>query len=687
MPRNETRIGIDIGGTFTDFAIWQGDAAGYVSIATHKVPSTPPEFAQAVINGLEDIIARHGIAPDDPVTIVHGTTVSTNAVIERRGPSMAFLTTRGFRDLLGLGRLRLDRPVDIFNQRPLPLVPRRHVFEIDERILADGSIDRALQADEVARAVKTAVAQGVEAIGICFLHAFRNPAHEQAALAAARAAAPDVEIIASHEVWPQEGEYERAIVTLLNAFVRRVMDGYIGEIETYLEKRLGNARLFITKSNGGVMAAGDARRFPVHTLLSGPAAGVSAARYLGSALDSGDVLTMDMGGTSTDMSLIRDGQAMTSTESRVGDFPLMMPVTAIEALGAGGGSLVRMDGPVLKVGPGSAGATPGPACYGLGGTEPTLSDAYLLSGYLNPDSLLGGRMPMRADLAEQAFGPIAATLGMSVADTAEACIKVATSNMLASVLPFLARLGVNPTDLSLMIFGGAGGIHGPLLAEEVGIRRIIVPRTPSVFCALGCLVSELRHDLVQSVHGATPDESGVRTIFAALKGEADRWLETQTHGHATESVAYMPQADMRYLGQSFQVTAPLPQNALDQPDMATIAEAFHAEHQRLFGHSDPTAPVEFTDLRLTLVATMARPEATATLAAGTAPPAPKRTRAVRFRTGPVAETPVFAREDLAAGDRLQGPAIIEQADATIVVPPGYDAEVGRFGDLMLTMER
>jgi N-methylhydantoinase A len=380
------RIGIDIGGTFTDFAIWDGDLAGYTAVQPMKVPSSPPDFAEAVKRGLETLLDRGVIRPDRQTLIVHGTTVSTNTIIERSGPKVALLVTAGFPDILNIARLRVERPVDLFHRRPPALTPRHLVFEVAERMRADGSVEHRLDPADAVAAANRALAAGATAIALCFLHAYRNPAHEVAAADAIRAVLGNVDLVLSHEVWPQQSEYERASAALLNAYARRAMSGYLAELETWLTERLPLARLLVTKSNGGVMSAAEASRMPIHTLLSGPAAGVTAAAALGATLEEPNLLTMDMGGTSTDISMIRDGHVMTSHDGRVGDFPIMMPVTAIEAIGAGGGSIAWLDGGVLKVGPRSAGAIPGPASYGRGGTQATVSDAYLLCGYLSEDA-------------------------------------------------------------------------------------------------------------------------------------------------------------------------------------------------------------------------------------------------------------------------------------------------------------
>ena len=668
------RVGVDIGGTFTDFAIWDGDPAGYPAVGQMKVPSSPPDFAEAVKRGLEALLAEGKIRDDEPMLLVHGTTVSTNAVIERSGPPLALLVTAGFPDILAMARLRIERPVDMFARRAPPLIPRHRVYEVDERLRASGEVDRALDDAAVVEIARRALDDGASALAICFLHSYRNPLHERRAADAIRAALGDVDIVLSHEVWAQPSEYERASATLLNAYARRSMSGYIAELEAYLRARLPLARLLVTKSNGGVMSAAEATRMPIHTLLSGPAAGVTAAAALGGMLGEPSLLTMDMGGTSTDISMIDAGRIMTSLDGRVGDFPIMMPVTAIEAIGAGGGSIAWLDDVVLKVGPRSAGARPGPACYGRGGTQPTVSDAYLLCGYLAEEAPLAGGLRLRRDLAAAAMQPIAEALHRDALLAAEAVVSVATANMLASALPFIARLGVSPAELTLMIFGGAGAIHGPLLADEIGIGRVVVPRLSSVFCGFGGLVSDLLYDVVRNVHGQNPDDAAVAAIFAGLREDGLRWLAAQA---ASATPAPELFADVRYAGQSFDVSTALP----DEPTMRDVAESFHAEHRRRFGHANPGAEIEVIALRIRMRGILGAPGAVARPAIPAAVPA-FRERQLRF-AGAWHTARVFAWDDLAPGWTGQGPAVVEQATATVIVPPSFTVTMGRFGDLVL----
>jgi N-methylhydantoinase A len=460
--------------------------------------------------------------------------------------------------------------------------------------------------------------------------------------------------------------------------VKRLMSAYLGRIDSFLKQRLPNARLFVMKSNGGMMSAAEARELPVHTLLSGPAAGVTGARALGEFLKLDRVLTFDMGGTSTDVSLIEGGRPMITAQAEVGEFPLLMPATAVEAMGAGGGSVVWLDGGVMKVGPRSAGSRPGPACYGNGGTEPTLTDAYLICNLLSPKGLLGGKLALDRRLAEQAFAPIASALGIDATSASESAIAVATSNMLAKILPYLARVGAEPSDCTLMIFGGAGGLHGPMLADELGLRRIVAPRAPSVFCAFGCLVSDLIHDAVKSVHGVALGDEALARMLAELAAEGDAWLARQSDPKQSSGTDRVFSADMRYAAQSFSIAVEL------SPGGGGLAEAqarFHAEHERLFGHANRTSPVAIDNLRLRSVGRQAKPPLRP-LGKGASPP-PIEHRELRLNGGWTPKAPVFAQDALSAGFTVVGPAIIEQDLATMLVPPGFTARVGDYGDIEL----
>jgi N-methylhydantoinase A len=674
------RIGVDIGGTFTDFCGWREGSQDIVSL---KVPSTPPSFEEGFKNGFEALLERLPPSDNESAVVMHGTTVSTNAVIERKGPKIAFFVTKGYRDLLELQRMGLNNPLNIFEQRTKPLIGRSMVFEVEERLVRGGAVRTPVDQSALEALALKAVDAGAMGFAVAFLHSYANAEHEKAMAEAIRTVAgPEAEISLSSEIWPRIGEYERAIVSVLNSFVRKRMDEYIGKVETYVAGRLPGSQLFVTRSNGGAMAAEEARKFPVHTLLSGPASGVTAVQYLGRAMGESNILTLDMGGTSTDISIVRKGEVLTSNDAEVGEFPVVMPVTGIEAVGAGGGSIAAMDNGVLRVGPESAGSYPGPACFGRGGTAPTLTDAYLLAGYM-PEDLRGVGMRLDREAASRAMSPIADALGQDALGAAEMCIAVASSNMVAGVMPYLARHGVDPEDLALLVYGGAGAIHGPLLAAEIGVNRIIVPTTPSVFCALGGLVSELSNDLLETIHGADVDAELIAQKFAQLREQSAAWLSRQAPANQLVSTIFECWAEMRYAGQSFQVDVRLPDEAIDRRDLATMYEAFHAEHERIYSHCDRSSPVEFVDLRMRVrgAMTIPEPDSGETVREGRSLTGQ---RSMRFGGKLFPDVSIYDRVFLAEGKAIQGPAVIEQPDATIVVPPDYVARVGAYGSILMT---
>lgn len=675
------RIGVDIGGTFTDFCGWR--EGGGTEVVSLKVPSTPPAFEEGFRQGFELLLERLEPKKGEPAVVMHGTTVSTNAVIERKGPKIAFFVTKGHGDMLELQRMGVRNPLNVFETRTKPLVERGMVFEVDERLLRGGSVRTPIDDGAVELLVRRAEEAGAAGYAVALLHSYANPEHEKAiARAIRRVVGDNAEISLSSEIWPRVGEYERAIVSVLNAFVQRRMSEYIGKVEKYVAERLPGSQLFVTRSNGGAMAAAEARRYPVHTLLSGPASGVTAVQYLACALGEKNILTMDMGGTSTDISLLRDGQALTSNDAEVGDFPVVMPVTGIEAIGAGGGSIVSIDGGVLRVGPQSAGSYPGPAAFGRGGDRPTLTDAYLLAGYL-PESLLGGKMKLDRNAAERSILPVAQELGADALAAADMCVAVASSNMVAGVLPYLARHGVDPQDLTLLVYGGGGGIHGPLLAVEIGVNRVLVPTSPSTFCALGGLVSELSHDVMETVHGQQVDGSLIAEKFGILRQHGAEWLSRQAPQERLVSKFFECWAEMRYVGQSFQVDVRLPDAAVEAADVEAMQAVFHAEHERIYSHSDPGAAVEFVDLRLRVRGAMSTPQP-ATPANKSDGDALKGIRSMRFQGKVFPKAYVYDRSRLAPNEAVQGPAVIEQADATVVVPPEFVARIGAFGTILMT---
>jgi len=682
------RLGVDVGGTFTDLTIMD-EASGRLKV--FKVPSTPARPQRAVIDGVTGVMNEFGIAADEIAYFVHGTTIAVNTVIERSGARTGLLVTEGFRDLMTLGRSRLADIYSFLVDRPEPLVPRRLVRTIDERILANGQIYHKLDEAQVERAAGELAAAGVEALAVCFLHAYRNPAHEQRAREIARTVAPGLYVTISSEVWPQMREYERALVTLINAHVGPRMDAYFETLLAETGKVGVSANVFSTKSNGGVMTARSARRVPVQTLVSGPASGVIGAQYIGRLAGMDRLIGFDMGGTSTDVAVI-DREILYSTENTVGDFQVVMPAVDVSSIGAGGGSIAWVDpSGVLKVGPKSAGASPGPACYGLGGEQPTITDAYVVLGIIDPDRFLGGRMRLSAGRAEQAVDGIAKVLELGRAEAAEAILQVATSNMYSTLVPLMAQKGVDISEFALLTYGGAGPTHGFLLAREVGILRIIVPPHPGALCALGCLVADVKSDFIRTVN-VEIDEAHAGEIFgrlheayADIEREARAWL-SEERVEVKESRVVLS-ADMRYAGQAFEIDVLLPGR---DPSPKVFGEAmlaaFRDRYRALYGVGDLAASEEVVNIRASVVGVTGKPAVSKVADAEVRGDAvPRGTRDVHI-DGKVWKTAVYVRDDLRWGQRCQGPAVIYQYDSTVFIPPGISVRVDAYGNLLGELE-
>jgi len=674
-------LGIDIGGTFTDFTLYDTETHHVTGL---KVASTPPDFARAVEDGLDRFAGEHGIDPGAIDVVVHGTTITVNTLIQRTGARLGLLVTEGFRDILEIQRLRLPNPLDFYGGRPEPLIPRARVAEIAERLRADGRVDTALDEAAVAASAHRLAAQGVEGLVISFIHAYREASHERRARALAETAAPGVPVTASHEVWPEAREYERTALAVMNAYVQPKVRRYLEGFEAALTTRGVPAVPYVTKSNGGIMPVAAARSQTVSTLLSGPASGVIGAAYVATAAGLGNLITLDVGGTSADIAVVENGRPRYSTAEHIGGIPVMMPVVGVTAIGAGGGSVAWVDEVgVPKVGPQSTGADPGPACYGRGGKDATLSDAFLVCGFLDPDRFLGGRMRLDRTLAEEAVQRFADRLGMSLHEAAESAVRVAVSNMYAASTKILSRAGVDRRDFALVAFGGAGPLVGSLLAHDVGIPTVFVPRSPGTLCALGAITTDVLNDAVRTVHGrlAALDLAALAREQRGLEALLRGWVDE--HRIEVESVAFRHGADMRYVGQSYEIEVPVHPEWLAADGRHRLLEAFHRAHERVFGHADPHAPVEVVNLRVQLRGVRPRVPLVE-VAVGTGA---KATGARRiWLDGRPAQAQVYERAGLGQGDRVIGPAIVEQADTTVLVPAGDAATVDRFGNLLIRRE-
>ncbi len=674
-------VGVDTGGTFTDFVLLD-ERSG--EVFNFKVPSTPKDPGEALVEGLGGALARYGISRHEVGTVLHGTTVATNALLERKGGQTGLLTTDGFRDVLEIRRhVRGPGQIyDLFFTPPEPLVPRHLRLGVRERLDARGAVLIPLDLDEARDRVRELIADGVEAVAVVFLHAYRNGEHEAQVKALIEREFPDLLVSISSEVSPEIREYERTSTTVVNACLQPVVARYVASLEDRLRREGFQAPLLVMQSNGGVIPARRAAARPVHLVVSGPAAGVMGGRAVGRSAGFPDVITLDVGGTSCDICLV-EGTPRLTTLREVEGHPIRAPMFDLSVIGAGGGSLAWVDdGGGLRVGPRSAGADPGPACYLRGGREPTVTDANLVLGRLNPDYFLGGAMKLDPAAARQAIeARIGRRFGLGVEEAAAGILRVINATMAENIKIVSVRRGYDPRDFALVAFGGAGPTHAPALMGELGVPAILIPVVPGTLSALGLLVTDLRHDYaaayMKPATSARPDE--VAAIFARLGESARAGLAED--GVARDAVTVSRSADMRYEGQAYEVTVPVE----DVEDIPGMVRRFHAEHERLYAHSFPDGGVELVTLRLSAFGRLRRP-VTGELDAGGPVPrsAEKSRRPVYFEeAGGWVECPIYERGELLAGNRLAGPAIVEQMDTTTVLLPGQAAVVHPSGTLIV----
>ncbi len=674
------RIGIDVGGTFTDFVLFHPSLP---SLVHHKQPSTPADPSRAVAEGLDALLQSAGLNAQSIALLMHGTTIGLNAVIQRRGARVALLVTEGFRDVLEIGRSRMPFSFDFHADKEAPLVPRDRVVELPARFAASGQQTRVPDAAALSTAAAALRALAPDAVALMLINGYANPTAESALADRIAALLPGIPVSSAARLWPEIREYERTLVACLNAGIQPLMQSYFHRLAERLSASGVTAPVFITASNGGSLSLATARARPVETLLSGPASGVMAATRLASAIGTQRIVTFDMGGTSSDIAVSLDGEPQFATRTEIGGLPLVLPVVAVGAIGAGGGSILRVDAQgVLKVGPESAGAEPGPIAYGRGGTEPTITDCYLVTGLIDPTRFLGGRVHLDCAASVAALARVADRLELRGADApaqaAWGALRVATAGMVTELLKTMARDGLDPAEFSLMPYGGAGPTHANLVAEDAEIPRIVVPVAAATFCALGAVAADLRRDFAQSLRRAL-DPTGAAALgglFAEMAEEARRWLEGE--GELAQHTEFRHAVDMRYGGQAYELTVQL-DAATD--DLTVLAEAFHREHERLYGFRDIEAPIELGTARLALIGRVA-PVALPELATSDKPPTPRGRRRIYLETG-WAETLIFERSDLRAGQYFVGPAIVEQPDTTVLVLPGWHLRVDTFGNLHL----
>ena len=677
------RLGVDCGGTFTDICLLDEDGG---RVEVWKTTSTPDDPSRGIARGLAEAIGRFALAAADVGYFGHGTTVATNALIQGQGTATGLVTTDGFRDLLEIGRQKRPELYDLQADKPRALVSRDLRLEIPERIRHDGTVETPIDQEAMRRAARYLKAAGVKSVAVCFLYGFLASEHEDIACRILAEEFPEAFLSVAHRVAPEFREFERLSTAVVNAYLGPVVAGYVVRLAERARAIGIAAPPHFTQSNGGVMGLEQARRLPVRMVLSGPSTGVIGAQAIGRQVGIDDLITFDMGGTSTDVALIASGECRRANEAVVHGYPIKAPMLDIHSVGAGGGSIAYVDsGGLLKVGPRSAGADPGPVCYGRGNAEPTVTDANLILGTLAPDSLLGGRMRLRRDLAEAAVGRLAKRLDMDLVSTASGILSVVTANMAKAIRVISVQRGYDPRDYALLAFGGAGPLHAAELARELDIKRIIVPRNPGILCAMGLLLTDLRVDFAAS--RLTPLRPGAEAIVAEelgkLEGRAREWFAAEEI--APEARHLRRFVDMRYAGQNYELQVPLPEGGISAASLAALSEEFLGAHARLYGFAPEEEPIQLVTFRIEAAGIVRKAAFPAVGEAGPdASEAFLGRREVFFRTsGDFLACALYARDRLKAGNVVAGPAIIAQMDATTLVAPGMTARVEKHLNLIL----
>ena len=670
-------LGVDVGGTFTDFFL-KDEASG--ETRTLKVASTPDDPSRAILQGLRALTPAGNLS-----LLAHGTTVATNALIQRRGGKVALVTTAGFKDLLEIGRQTRPRIYDLKADHPEPLVPREHRFEVAERIGPAGEVILALSDAEIRRAAADVKRSGAQSVAVCFLFSFLNSEHERRMGAAVRALLPGVDVSLSCEVQPEFREYERLSTTVLNAFLQPVAGRYMSRLGAAVDQLAPGVRIGICQSSGGLMSIARAGEMPIRTALSGPAAGVVGAVVAGARAGRSDLITFDMGGTSTDVCLVRDGKAEMAFGRSVAGFPVRLPAIDIHTVGAGGGSIAHIGrDSLMRVGPMSTGADPGPACYGKGGREPTVSDANLVLGRL-PEELIGGGMRLDPRLAEGAIAPLAGKLGLSLRETALGIVRIVNANMMRAIRAVSIERGHDPRAFTLLPFGGAGALHAVEIARELGIRHVLVPAAPGILCAQGVAAADIEESFVATCR--VPLEGDLASVAAALAGlisAAQQWLARERQAGLQERLASA--LDMRYVGQNFELAIPVP-HGQGFPSGVWLKAAFLEAHQRKYGHHDTAADIEIINVRLSARKLRASASAPSFAPSQSRPAATSSgTRPVWFTADRPTETSFIDRAALTPGTALEGPLVITQFDATTLVPPGSRLSVAECGSLQIEVD-
>jgi len=685
------RIGFDVGGTFTDFALETPDG----ELITGKRLTTYPDPSEACLAGLDELVAAAGASWGDVTQLVHGTTLGSNVVIERKARGVGLLTTRGFRDVLLIGREKRYQVYDLQIEKPRPLIPRRLIAEVTERILADGSVRTPLDEADARRAIRALAALGITTLAVCLLHAYLNPEHEQRIGALVAEEAPHVTVTLSHEVSPTFREYERTSTTVINAYVMTALRHYVRGLQGALAERGCRSRLFVMQSSGGIATAEAMERHPIRMIESGPAAGALMAAAYGELTGHRELVAFDMGGTTAKLALIENGRPLTTATfelHRVNNAPgsgLPMNIQALDLveIGAGGGSIARAALGVIAVGPESASSTPGPVCYGRGGTEPTVTDANLVLGYLNPHDFAGGALRLSVGAAARAIEErVGRPLGLTLEDAAWGIHAIVNTNMELATRVVSIERGRDPRDLTLVAFGGSGPVHGCRLAQALGIPRVILPAAAGVTAAIGLLSAEVRFDVARTYQRRLADLDAIR--LAAIYDEmAEQAMTVVRHSAVDGEVRTVRSAEARYVGQGYELNVPVPAGRLDDAALARVRASFDEIYAARYGYANPREPVEVVTWKLSAVGGTPR-VALAKLPPRSGEGSRKGVRRAYFPEVPgYLECPVYDRYALPAGITLTGPAIVEERESTTVLPPGVEAVVDEYASLLVGAAR
>ena len=673
------RLAADIGGTFTDFILYDPEQQ---ELRVGKHPSSPEDLSKGVLTGIRELV------PDlsSIAFLTHGTTSGLNAFLERKGASTALITTEGFRDVYFIGRG--NRPGDIYNlkyRKPEPLVKRRDVFEVRERITTDGTVATPLDPDSLAEVAQRIEEGGYRSVAVCLLHAYVNSEHELAVKDYLAGSLPKVSVSLSHLVAREWREYERTSTTVMNAYISPSVEGYLDKLTKELSEGGYAAPLFVMQSTGGLLTSETARDRAVQTLMSGPVGGAMGGVAITRELNHSNLICIDMGGTSFDVSMIIEGNPDLTTEVYLEGFPLLTPMVNIHTIGAGGGSVAWIEGGGLRVGPQSAGADPGPACYGKGGQDPTVTDANLALGKLDPEFFLGGAMALNPELAVSALSSVASELDLTAIELAEGICSIVNAKMAEAIREITVKRGIDPREFHLVAFGGAGPMHAVTIARELEMSHVIIPRSPGAFSAWGMLQTDVRRDSVYPYNKLVEDESEAELsdFFGEIDGQA---LEELRNEHVSvDQLRVIRSADLRYYGQEHTLTLALPIASNGSVDLAGTRRLFHLEHDNRYGHNNPKARIEFVNLRVSAVGQLPKSELRADGTDEASSVASSAKREVYF-DGVATPTDVLSRSALRPGQSFAGPAIVEEETCTTILPPGSAARVDDYSNIIIKLE-